>query len=199
MRPVSKRSRNQQPWRNGPGTRLDAWDAMLTAVLAAAVTLSAKVLAAYVVAKHRAHPAFPVIRAGFGGRVEWVDDRGQVRHCRPGLADATDTSRRSMIRARDELVAAGLMGCRRGGGMRPKYCGRGGLGKAAERTAADRPEVMHQVGDGGCKAGGEGLANEYYPLAAAPPPAATPGESSTATPRKPLAQRFVEIHGARGP
>ncbi len=196
---MSKRSRNQRPWQNGPGTRLDAWDAMLQAVLAAAVTLSAKVLASYIVAKHRAHPFFPVIRAGFGGRVEWVDDRGHVRHCRPGLADATDTSRRSMIRARDELVAAGLMGCRRGGGLRTKYCGRGGVGPAAARTAADRPEVLHQVGEGGCKAGGEGLANEYYPLAAAPAPAPIPGEASTPTPRKPLAQRFVEIHGARGP
>lgn len=166
--------------------RQDPWRLMLARALKSSIAPCARVLLTTLVGLHRDMPRFPFIRRGFGGRTEWVDTAGRVHHCRPGLAEATGMSRRSMIRARDQLVQLGLLGCRRGGGLRHKRC--------------DRQGNVREIGNGGRAPGGEGLACEYFLPVPDPAPTPAPAPSpAPGGPRRPLGELARRLPDPRGP
>lgn len=165
----------------------DPWREAAAAVRRSECSPAAKLLSDAIEYEHRQNPKFPLIRKGHGGRLDWQDQHGHQHHCRPGWAEAVGMSRRSMIRARYELEQTGKWGVRPGGGRQTKYVGHG---------------VTKEIGNGGRKPGGDGLANEWYPLVGAAELDAEQLPDQPEAPagdRRPLRDYWDEQHTARGP
>jgi hypothetical protein len=105
---------------------------------------------------------------------------------RDGFAEKTGLARRTIMRDKAWLVAAGLVHVHHEGGM---------------HSVRDRHGNEHWIGRGGCSAGGVGVAAEWRPGVQPPPPSDPPPDPPSpapAAPRPPLAQ-LIGPRPQRGP
>ncbi len=202
----------------------DPFEQVLARVLEAILPPSCRVVMMAILKRHyqngKGCRALPVL-IGYGGRPPAERPR-QAEAGMPALAEATGLHRRTVQRAIALLAAAGIGFHRLLGGpdgvdeqgeprrqrvahvpcRRERYEHEG---RTKYRPAGElRP---HVVGRGGCDAGGVGLANGYWvdgipdpepeptpPPRPAPAEPATEGEPPPSADRRPLAERFRELH-----